>query len=545
MKKNFTINLCGRLYQIDEDAYDMLQHYMASLHSYFGPQPGGDEIANDIEERIAELFDELKQQGTVAITIDHVKDIITRIGRPEQLAGDDAERADDAGYTNASASSSASYAKQGQAPKKLYRNPNDKMVAGVLSGLAAYTDTDVTFWRLGTVLFTFFYGTGLLLYIVLAIVLPQANTPEEQLRMKGKEVNPQNLADVVVDDQQKQPLQTSGLREVFSIILKVIIGFFVALAVVIGGALAIAFLGVLMTTVFALLMPASHAVTMPFTLGGMGLADVWADHPAMLIGFVVALLTVLFIPVYAIVHMVLSLLKKIKPMGVAQRIVLIVIWIIALCCLVPLGGSIGVMHDEYEREHRAERQNWMSDFDRDYMKRNGWKLLKHENCHGSYSSSGEYFLGNDKAYLDAYDNNCMAVYQVETQLLPADSGYFRISCNARAQGEGVYIYATTPSAGNRPLAKTMVPVYGNTGGKLWEEAREQLNDSALAQRARLIREANDGRGFGWSPVEVYVRLEHADTLCYGVSTDPAFTGEPYSSEWFSACDFKVEKVEEK
>ena len=79
MKKNITINLCGRLFQIDEDAYEMLQHYIESLRASFGKEEGGEEIANDIEERIAELFDELKASGVEAITIDHVKDVIGQL----------------------------------------------------------------------------------------------------------------------------------------------------------------------------------------------------------------------------------------------------------------------------------------------------------------------------------------------------------------------------------------------------------------------------------------------------------------------------------
>ena len=79
MKKNITINLCGRLFQIDEDAYELLQQYINSLRSSFGKQEGGDEIVDDIENRIAELFDELRQQGIEAITIEHVKEIISTI----------------------------------------------------------------------------------------------------------------------------------------------------------------------------------------------------------------------------------------------------------------------------------------------------------------------------------------------------------------------------------------------------------------------------------------------------------------------------------
>ena len=77
MKKNIQINLCGRLYQIDEDAYELLSHYTETLRNYFMKQEGGSEIADDIEQRIAELFDELMGNGTQAITIENVQSIIS------------------------------------------------------------------------------------------------------------------------------------------------------------------------------------------------------------------------------------------------------------------------------------------------------------------------------------------------------------------------------------------------------------------------------------------------------------------------------------
>ena len=69
MKKNITINLCGRLFQIDEDAYELLQHYIESLRHSFGKSEGGDEIVDDIEARIAELVTELSEQRNDANTI--------------------------------------------------------------------------------------------------------------------------------------------------------------------------------------------------------------------------------------------------------------------------------------------------------------------------------------------------------------------------------------------------------------------------------------------------------------------------------------------
>lgn len=544
MKKNITINLCGRLFQIDEDAYEMLQHYTDSLRSHFGKQEGGDEIANDIEARIAELFDELKQKGNEAITIEHVKDIITRIGKPEQLTDDEEQEESD---WKAEGQRAFEQVRSKMAGRRLYRNPNDKMVAGVMSGIAAYTGVDVTICRLGAVLFTLCYGIGLIVYIVLAIVLPQANTPEEKLQMQGKEVNPQNLADAVVDDRQQPSTHSNGLREVFSVLLKIVIGFFVGIAILVGFVLAIAFFGVLMTTVFALAMPATTAVTLPFTLGGMGLTEVWNEHPALLIGFTISLLAVLFLPLYAIIHMILSLTKKIQPMGVVQRIVCIVLWMIALFCAIPLGSSVGMLHDQYRYERIAEDNQWMTDEDRDYLNANGWVLQMNIDCHNDYVKNGEYVTGDpDVAYLDVWDADAQQVFQVASMNQVVDSGTYRLTCNARAEGEGVYIYAKTPANRHEPTAITMIPVYGNEGGKIWEEALGLMENDSLpiAEQARKIREANDGKGFGWSKVELIVKVDKPKTtLCYGVSTWEEATKHPNYSKWFSACDFKLEKVE--
>ena len=117
MKKNITINLSGRLFQIDEDACDMLQHYVDSLRSAFGKEEGGDEIVDDIETRIAELFDELKTQGNEAVNIDHVKEIISRIGRPEELTGNE-----DAGGTNGHREEKVFYKYKDRREQKIFYN---------------------------------------------------------------------------------------------------------------------------------------------------------------------------------------------------------------------------------------------------------------------------------------------------------------------------------------------------------------------------------------------------------------------------------------
>ena len=238
MKKNITINLCGRLFAIDEDAYEMLATYEQSLRNYFRSREGGEEIAEDLEARIAELFDELKGQNVEAINIDHVREVIHRIGRPEEMEGEvpsekstqqptpdpSLGRGDRTGGGPAAKNSPPRGGAGQSASKRLYRNPDDKKLMGVLSGFAAYFGGDVLWWRLGyaaIVLLTFagssynflwflphqylyfniyFWGFALILaYILLAVLMPVAETPEDRLRMKGKEVNPQNLAEEVAN----------------------------------------------------------------------------------------------------------------------------------------------------------------------------------------------------------------------------------------------------------------------------------------------------------------------------------------------------------
>ena len=334
MKKNITINLCGRLFQIDEDAYEMLQHYTESLRASFGKEEGGEEIADDIEERIAELFAELKASGVEAITIEHVKDIITRIGEPEQLTNDDSgEWKEESGKNSGHRYDSFRSAAEGvydivrarTSGKRLYRNPNDRMIAGVMSGLAAYTNTDVTWWRLGIVLSVLFYGFGIIAYIVLAIVLPEANTPEERLQMEGKEVTPQNLANVVVENGQ-QPVRRNGCVGTFvTLIGTLVAAFFVGIAIIVGIVLLVCLFMVVVSYIIAFTVPTAAHLSLPFNIGFLELPELFNLYPWAVVTFMVGLLLTLMIPLYAIVHMLFSRAGKLQPMGIVQRITWVVL----------------------------------------------------------------------------------------------------------------------------------------------------------------------------------------------------------------------------
>ena len=545
MKKNITINLCGRLFQIDEDAYELLQQYIESLRQSFGRQEGGEEIADDIEERIAELFDELKANGTVAITIDHVKDIITRIGKPEQLAGeeDETQNGEKTGHRYDSFRTAANGFRDNLRArtkgKRLYRNPNDKMLAGVLSGFAAYTGTDTTWWRIGYALLFlgsnfflfplfklfhlngFFFSVNLsfvIFYIVLAIAMPEAKKPKEMLEMEGKDVTPQNLADVVVEEKDRQQPEPKGhMRGCLSVLLKMLVGIFVAFAAVFGLVLLGCFLLIVGSLIFIFIVPGDFRHSLPFDLGYLNLAETIYIHPWAVVVFVVSLLLALFIPIYAITHMLLAKAGKVQAMGTAQRIGWIVIWLAALLAIFPSLGVIQSFNNWHREEVMAEERGWMTDWAREYLDEHDLWIEKRHHCYANFVKNGEYFTGDSTVkYIDVVmwgpeDSRYMQLSSLDQEV---DSGTYVVSCNARADGGGVCLFAT--AFDNALKATKMIPASGKEGGL----------------------------GNGWQKVEMDIQIYGPTTLRYGISTYSPFTQTPCHAKWFSAADFKVERIDD-
>ena len=534
MKKNITINLCGRLFQIDEDAYELLQQYIESLRQSFGHEEGGEEIVNDIEARIAELFLELNQQGIEAITIEHVKDIITRIGKPEELKGEE-EKQDNGGHKYDSFRSAAQGIRDNvrarTAGKRLYRNPNDKMVAGVLSGIAAYTGSDVTWWRIGYAmlilasnflfpLFGIFLNFGFFLhvnlafiifYFVLAIAIPVADTPKQVLQMEGKEVTPQNLADVVVEEKQPVQHRRGCLGSFFSVIISIFMGIFVGFAAIIGLVLLVCLLLIIVSLVVVFTVP-SVRTSLPFEFEDLHLAELMSVHPWIVIVFIIGLLLALCIPLYAIAHMLFSRAGKVQPMGIGQRILWIVLWVASLCCLFP--ALIWIQEQEKERYNEWIRKEYsyqgvmMDQEDKNFLRKGAWNLIKAENCE-HYTWSGEYDGNHNLRFLDVYNENCKEVFQVERKEA-VKPGVYRLDCVVRAEGPGPCVYAIGDS-----VKFESIPVYENLDGK---------------------------PDMGWYDVSIDNIVVTGDSIAYGLSSDEDFTGQPCRAQWFSATDFKLTRT---
>ena len=85
MKKTLTVNLGGTVFNIDEDAYVLLDNYLNNLKYHFRNEEGEEEIIRDMETRISELFSDYITRGQQVITIENVEEVIARMGKPEEI----------------------------------------------------------------------------------------------------------------------------------------------------------------------------------------------------------------------------------------------------------------------------------------------------------------------------------------------------------------------------------------------------------------------------------------------------------------------------
>ena len=196
MKKVLTISIHGTVFQIDEDASVALKSYLEALNAHFRHRPGGREVIQDIEDRMAELFQDKQANKGQVITLEEVRSVITVLGTPEAIAGydTDAESPDAPNAPNMPGATARQPLNRAPKPiKRLYRDPDHRALGGVCSGLSAYLNVDVVWIRLLFVLVLFAYGTSLLLYIILWIATPKAYTAAQKLEMRGEAVNIDNI----------------------------------------------------------------------------------------------------------------------------------------------------------------------------------------------------------------------------------------------------------------------------------------------------------------------------------------------------------------
>lgn len=185
MNKTININLANTFFHIDEEAYLQLQRYLETVKRSFTKSQGKDEIISDIEARIAELFTERLQHDRQVITTKEVEEIISIMGQPEDYLVDEELFEDEPKRTSENRS---------KTHKQLFRDIDRKYIGGVCAGLSHYVGLDVLWIRLLFILIAIIsFGTGILLYLILWILVPDAVTTAQKIAMAGDPVNISNI----------------------------------------------------------------------------------------------------------------------------------------------------------------------------------------------------------------------------------------------------------------------------------------------------------------------------------------------------------------
>ncbi|RFZ92623.1 PspC domain-containing protein [Mucilaginibacter conchicola] len=184
MNKTIIININGIVFHIEENAYEILKNYMTDVQRHFMGSADSLEITTDIENRIAEMFNEILLREGKQVVIE--QDVIAVVEQMGSVA--DFESAEDGDAHTAT----AGFAFPSQ-PRRLFRDPDDHLVAGVCAGIANYFDFNAVWVRLLLAVLVAFGGTGAILYIILWIVVPKAKTRADRMAMKGQRLNLQGF----------------------------------------------------------------------------------------------------------------------------------------------------------------------------------------------------------------------------------------------------------------------------------------------------------------------------------------------------------------
>lgn len=192
MNKTVNINLAGIFFHIDEDAYLKLSRYLEAIKRSFTDSQGRSEIIADIEARIAELFSERIQNEKQVVGVKLVDEVITIMGQPEDYLVDD-EIFEDEPQPKKSRNSNSG------PTKKLFRDTDNSYIGGVSAGLGHYFGIDVLWIRLIWAILFFGAGTGVILYLILWALVPEAKTTAEKLTMTGDPVNISNIEKKIKD----------------------------------------------------------------------------------------------------------------------------------------------------------------------------------------------------------------------------------------------------------------------------------------------------------------------------------------------------------
>lgn len=334
MKKTLTVNLGGTVYQIDEDAYSLLDAYLCNLRYHFRREADADEIVRDMEARIGELCGEYLREGNQVITVCHVEEIIRRMGKPEELNSRESGSAADEDTGRASRPA-------GKRGRRLFRDPDNHVLGGICGGLGAYFGWDPTWIRLGMLALGFCFHGLILVYLLAWIIIPLARTATEKLQMRGEPVSVESIGKTVTggfetgSEQVCQTTPDTVLHRIGSAIVAVA-GFVIKLCLIVLAICCFPILLICALVIVIFFLSVSGVIAgIPSFLYACAPEIDWGTlvhtAPLMLAGMLVCALMVVGIPLAGMLQLIMQGFGIWKPVGITARVVLMLVWLSALC----------------------------------------------------------------------------------------------------------------------------------------------------------------------------------------------------------------------
>ena len=344
MKKTHSANIGGTVFQVEEDAYEQLQAYLQSIEAHFRSYPDVADIVSDIEGRIAEQL-LLREQAPQVVRISDVQRVIAAMGHIEQFDEPEAAPAEPQGKV-----------------RRLFRDPDQKIVAGVAAGLAAYLGVPRLVVRAAFVLLTLLFGASVVLYLLLWALVPVASSTTDKLQMRGRPLTLASIDQGVRDEIASIPratrnLATQGVTAVGSLIHLVVTTIARALkwaaGVFIVGSAVLGLLVLTVLLVVALVNPAAAPL-------GPAVAAFFASFGGWQHVLKVFFYLVAVIPLALVVATAFRLFWNVNRLNTRGLASLLGVWVVALLTTTAIWASnypeLRRFQQEYPAAEAAERR---------------------------------------------------------------------------------------------------------------------------------------------------------------------------------------------
>lgn len=354
------MNLGGIIFHIEEDAYDALNNYLSTIKGYFKNSEGCDEIMSDIEARIAEMLQGKVSNIKQAILMADVESMIAIMGKPEDFAGESENTKSDTNTHQEAGENKDSYADNKR--RRVFRDPDDKILGGVCSGVASYFDIDPIWLRAAFAISFFVFGSGLLLYIILCIIIPKAKTTAEKLEMRGEKVDINNIGKAVNEEfeefktrvkdfgnEVKSPENKKRIRTSIQKVVDFVGELFQTILNVLGKGVAffLIFIGIilivgLLATVFGwgtISIFGTQGAAVHFSLYQLGAAVLPNNFPIQLV--VIGLILFLGIPLISLIYGGIKFLFGIKQQNKIVKYTANILWLCGLVLVIYIGLQLG------------------------------------------------------------------------------------------------------------------------------------------------------------------------------------------------------------